>query len=65
MLSLLISLIILCIILAVVYWILTLIPVPPPMVWIVRVVFALICLIAVLSLLFGGWTFPIGHPLVR
>lgn len=65
MLSILISLIILCIILAVVYWILTLISVPPPMVWIVRVVFALICLIAVLSLLFGGWTFPIGHPLVR
>lgn len=65
MLSLLISLIILCIILAVVYWILTMIPVPPPMVWIVRVVFALICLIAVLSLLLGGWTLPIGHPLVR
>ena len=36
MLSLLISLLILCLILGVVYWIITMIPVPPPMTWVVR-----------------------------
>jgi hypothetical protein len=60
--GLLISLIVLAIVLAVLWWIITMIPVPPPLVWIIRVMFALICLIALLSLLFGGWTFPFaGH----
>ena len=66
MLSLLISLLILCLILGVVYWIITMIPVPPPMTWVVRVIFAIICLVALVSLLTGSWAFPIvGHGLLR
>ncbi len=59
MLALLINLILICVILGILWWILTLIPIPPPMTWIVRVVFALICLLLVLSLLTGSWSFPI------
>jgi hypothetical protein len=66
MLGLLISLIILVIIFAVFWWILSMIPIPEPLVWIVRVVFALIFLIALISLLTGAWAFPFGsHPLLR
>ena len=31
----------------------------------VQVIFAIICLIVVLSVLFGVWSFPVYHPLVR
>lgn len=65
MLSLLVSLLILVLILGIVWWILTLIPVPPPMVWIVRVIFAIICLVALISLFAGTWTFPLGHTYLR
>lgn len=65
MLGLLISLLIVCLILAICWWILSMIPIPPPMVWVVRVIFAIIALIVLLSLLFGGWTFPAVHPLLR
>jgi hypothetical protein len=65
MLSLLISLLILCLILGVVWWIISMIPVPPPMVWIVRVIFAILCLVALVSLLTGSWAFPLGHGLYR
>jgi hypothetical protein len=58
LIGLLISLIVLGLILSVLWWIVTMIPVPPPFqVWL-RVVFALICLLCILSLLFGGWSFP-------
>lgn len=63
MISLPISLLILVLVLAIIWWILTMIPVPPPLVWIVRVIFAIIALICVLSLLFGAWSFPFGHAL--
>ena len=59
MLSLLISLLVLCLILGVVYWILSMIPIPPPFAWVVRVVFAIICLICLISILTGYWSFPI------
>ena len=65
MLSLLISLLILCLILGIVWWILSMIPIPPPFVWVVRVVFAIICLIALISLFTGSWAFPIGHGYLR
>lgn len=64
LIGLLISLIILGLILACLWWIVTLIipAVPAPFQLAIRVVFALICLLAVLSLLFGGWSFPVlGH----
>lgn len=60
LIGLLVSLIVLGLILACLWWIVTLIipAVPPPFQLAIRVVFALICLLAVLSLLFGGWSFP-------
>lgn len=57
MISILISLLILVIIATVVWWILSMIPVPPPFVWIVRVIFAIIFLIALIELLMGRFTF--------
>ena len=65
LISLLISLIILGLVLSVVWWILSLIPAPQPIATVIRVVFALICLIALLSLLFGGWAFPVAHGYLR
>lgn len=65
LIGLLISLIILGIVLWILWWILTMIPVPAPFAWVVKVLFALICLLAILSLLFGGWSFPFYHPLIR
>lgn len=57
MISLLISLLILLVIFAVIWWILSMIPIPPPFVWIVRVIFAIIFLIALIELLMGGFSF--------
>ena len=68
LIGLLISLIILGLILWVFWWIINMIipAVPPPFQLAIRVVFALICLLAVLSLLFGGWSFPFyTHPVLR
>jgi len=59
MLSLLVSLLILLVIFAVVWWILSMIPIPPPFVWVVRVIFAIIFLICFIELLTGGFAF--GH----
>jgi hypothetical protein len=61
MLSLLVSLLILLVIMAVIWWILSMIPIPAPFVWIVRVIFAIIFLIALISLLTGGLSI---YPLV-
>jgi hypothetical protein len=65
MLSILISLIILLVIFAILWYIVNLIPVPANLAWVVKVVFALFFLIALISLLTGGWAFPFGHPLLR
>lgn len=65
MLSVLVSLLILLVIFAVIWWILSLIPIPPQFAWIVRVVFAIIFLIALIELLTGGLTFPVGHIMLR
>jgi len=54
MVGLLITLLVICLIASVVWWILTMIPIPPPFVWIVRVIFAVIFLIVLLDLLLGG-----------
>jgi hypothetical protein len=61
MLSMLISLVVLLLIFAVFWWILTMIPVPPEFVWVVRVAAAVVFLIALVSLLTGAWAFPFGH----
>lgn len=56
MLSLLVSLLILLLIFGVIWWIMSMIPIPPEFAWIVRVVFAIIFLIALISLLTGGFS---------
>lgn len=58
MITLLISLLVLCLIFAIAWWILNMIPVPAQFKWIVQVIFAIIFLIALVSLLTGGWGFP-------
>ena len=51
MIGLLVSLIILCLVIGIAYWIIQQIPLPPPARWIVLVVFGLICLLIVLNYL--------------
>lgn len=59
MIGLLINLLIVALILGVAWWILSLIPLPPPFGMVVQVVFVIICLIVVISLLASlggvGW----------
>lgn len=54
MLGLLISLIIWGLILAIVWWAISQIPVPAPFSWVIRVIFALIVVIVLIDLLTGG-----------
>jgi hypothetical protein len=65
MISLLITLLIICLIFSVVWWIIGMIPVPQPFANIIKVVLALILLIwliyALLPLAGGGF----GHPVLR
>lgn len=67
MLSLLISLIIWGLILAIIWWAVSQVPVPAPFSWVIRVVFALIVVIVLISLLTGGGTLGLGlhEPLLR
>lgn len=65
MIGLLVTVLIMCIIFGVIWWIITLIPLPPPFMQIARVVIAVIFLIWLIYLLLplagsGGF----GHPLV-
>lgn len=53
MLSLLISLLVLCAVVVVVFWLLTILPIPQPFLNIVKVVIILICLFYVLGMLPG------------
>lgn len=62
MLALLINLLILVVIFGIIWWILSMVPVPPTMRWIVNVIFAVIFLIVVISMFMGAWTLPFGHP---
>lgn len=54
MLGLLIALIIWGLILAIIWWAISQIPVPEPFSWVIRVVFALIVVIVLIDLLTGG-----------
>lgn len=60
LIGLLVSLIVLGLILAVAWWCVSMVlpSLPPPIQLAVKVVFALIVLVALLTLLFGGWSFP-------
>jgi hypothetical protein len=61
MLSLLVSLLIACLIFGLIWWVVTLIPLPPPFANIVRAVIAIILVIWMISLLIPFSS----HPLLR
>ena len=63
MISVLITILIMCIVFGVIWWILTLIPLPAPFARIAQVVVALIFLIWLLYLLLPMAN--LGHPFVR
>lgn len=59
MIGLLISLLILALVVGVIFWLLTLLPVPQPLLNIIKVVIVLICLLYFLGMLPGiGWSHP-------
>ncbi len=67
MLSVLIALIVWGLILAVVWWAISQIPVPEPFSWVIRVVFALIVVIVLIQILtggFGGLSLGLHRPLL-
>lgn len=62
LIGLLVSLIILGLVLLLLWWAISQIPAPQPIATVIRVIFALICVLAVLGLLFGSYSFPVlGH----
>lgn len=64
MLELLITLLVVGLILAIIWWAISQIPLPAPFSWVVRVVFALIVAIILIDLLLGGgWggNLRLGH----
>jgi hypothetical protein len=64
-LSLLVSILILLLFFAIFWWIISMIPIPAEFVWIVRVIMAIVFLIAIISLLTGAWSFPFGGHALR
>lgn len=59
MLALLVTLIVWGVILAIIWWAISQIPVPPPFAWVIRVVFALIVIIMLIQILTGGDMLPL------
>lgn len=57
MISLLVTLLIICLVFAIFWWILSMIPVPPQFKWVVQVVAAIVLLIFVIEVLTGGVVF--------
>ena len=63
MLSLFVWLIVICLVIAVAYWIIQQIPLPAPMNMIVRVLFGLVCLVVLLYFVTGALGPPNFHRL--
>lgn len=65
MLDLLVALVIWGLVLAIIWWAVSQIPVPEPFSWVIKVVFALIVVVVLLNLLgvTGGGTLPSLRPL--
>jgi hypothetical protein len=63
MIGLLISLIVLCVVVGVVFWLLTMLPIPQPLMNIIKVCIVLICLLYFIGMLPNvGWSHPFyGH----
>jgi hypothetical protein len=51
MIGILVDILIFCLIAGLIWWVITMIPLPPPFALIVRVVFAVICVIFIIELL--------------
>ena len=65
MLSLLVTVLVMCIIFGLIWWILSLIPLPAPFGQVARVVVACIFAIWLIYLLLGMTGVGLGHPLIR
>lgn len=61
MISLLISILILAIIFGLIWWVVTLIPLPAPFAKVAQAAVALIFLIVLLSIAFGGVSMPLAN----
>lgn len=59
MISLLITLIIFCIVAGLIYWLLTMLPLPDPFKTIIMVAFILILILVLLGYFFGGLDLPL------
>ena len=65
MLELLVYFLIVLVIFAIVWWILSMIPIPPQFKWVVNVILGIIFLIIVISMLTGGFGgVGLHHPLL-
>lgn len=58
MIELLLSVILLCVVLGLTYWLVTLLPLPAPFPTIIQVCVVVICIILLLGVVFGGVDFP-------
>lgn len=61
MIAVLLNIIILCVVLGLLYWLITLLPIPPQFKQIINVAFILIAILLVLGFAFGGWGGGLGH----
>lgn len=61
MISLLITIIIFAIVAGLLYWLVTLLPLPEPFKTIISVCCVLICILLVLGIIFGGVDVPVLH----
>lgn len=58
MINLLVSLIVLCIIFGLIYWLFTMLPIPEPFVSVIRVCVILVFILLLLGIMFGGIYMP-------
>jgi hypothetical protein len=65
MLSLLVTILIMCLVFGLIYWILSIVPLPSPFAQIARVVVAVIFAIWLIYLLLGVTGVGLGHPYLR
>jgi hypothetical protein len=67
MIGLLVSVLIACIIFGLLYWLITMIPLPAPFAQVARVILAVIFVIWIIYVLLGltGGSLGYGHPLLR
>ena len=62
MIDVLVYLLVLCLIFGVIYYVLTLLPLPPPFALVVQVILALVMVLFLLDVLLGGRWVGLGPP---